>query len=175
MIIKKCIMCGEEKFIDEFSKSKFFKDNHCIVCRSCYEKKINEFKHKHPVIFHNEEKYLKTLARKYDLNMESYYNLLASCKGCCSICGCYNKNIKTPKNIYGGSIKLCCDHDHKTGKIRGFLCWQCNMGLGFLENKYWNDDDNLETLGEAYNYLRKYKELEENGIKDETIITEIYN
>jgi hypothetical protein len=37
--------------------------------------------------------------------------------GACPIC------LKTRR-------KLCCDHDHTTGKIRGWLCSMCNIFLG---------------------------------------------
>ena len=32
------------------------------------------------------------------------------------------------------SRNICCDHDHKTGYIRGVLCRNCNGILGKVEN-----------------------------------------
>jgi hypothetical protein len=57
----------------------------------------------------------------------------------CNIC-----DAPEPK---GG--RLCIDHCHKTGKIRGLLCHKCNRGIGFAK-----DDPNV--LDAAAAYLRKY-------------------
>ena len=35
--------------------------------------------------------------------------------------------------VCGTKEKLVCDHDHKTGKFRGWLCSPCNIKLGHLE------------------------------------------
>jgi hypothetical protein len=44
--------------------------------------------------------------------------------------------------------KWCLDHDHKTNKIRGWLCDQCNTGIGKL-------GDTIEGLEKALKYLQK--------------------
>jgi len=43
---------------------------------------------------------------------------------------------------------ICYDHDHKTGKFRGWICDKCNMAIGLA-------DDNTEILKNMINYLNK--------------------
>jgi hypothetical protein len=38
-------------------------------------------------------------------------------------------------DLCGGVIKIAYDHDHNTGKHRGWLCMKCNTALGLV-----NDD-----------------------------------
>lgn len=54
----------------------------------------------------------------------------------CECCGKPNNNGR----------QLCLDHDHKTGKFRGWLCDLCNTGIGKL-------GDDLEGLDRAIRYL----------------------
>ena len=52
-------------------------------------------------------------------------------RGLCAVCG--NPETSTMKRT--GEIKMLhIDHDHKTGKIRGLLCQDCNMALGHLQD-----------------------------------------
>ena len=44
-----------------------------------------------------------------------------------------------------GAISLHVDHDHRTGRIRGILCFRCNNAIGDLE-----DDPELLTRGAEY-------------------------
>lgn len=48
------------------------------------------------------------------------------------------------------------DHCHSSGKIRDFLCGNCNRGLGQF-------NDNEELMFKAIEYLRKHRELAEEG------------
>ena len=64
-----------------------------------------------------------------------YDRLLEKQDGKCAICNNSDK-------------RLCLDHNHSTGKIRGLLCTRCNRGIGLL-------GDNVETLKNAIEYLQK--------------------
>lgn len=46
---------------------------------------------------------------------------------------------------------LAFDHDHKTGKFRGWLCFPCNSALGLAK-------DNIEILLAMVEYLKKSRE-----------------
>jgi len=47
-----------------------------------------------------------------------------------------------------GRGRLHWDHDHRTGGFRGWLCYRCNIALGFCE-------DNVEILRKLIAYLEK--------------------
>lgn len=44
--------------------------------------------------------------------------------------------------------RICFDHDHNTGKFRGWICLNCNSAIGFVY-------DNPEILIEMIKYLNK--------------------
>lgn len=71
-----------------------------------------------------------------------------------------NKNYKIRKrlrdhpdkpnicSVCGSPGRICFDHNHKTGKFRGWLCSGCNLALG-------NVRDSPETLRKLADYLEK--------------------
>jgi len=58
---------------------------------------------------------------KYRLTEEEYESILKHQGGVCAGCG------EPPRKT-----RLAVDHDHKTGRIRGLLCWLCNRAIGIL-------------------------------------------
>lgn len=63
----------------------------------------------------------------------------------CDCCG------KIP-NIEGKQLgKFCCDHDPVTNEFRGWICKECNTGLGLFS-------DNVEGLQRAIDYLENNKQ-----------------
>ena len=69
-------------------------------------------------------------------------------KPMCKICG---KTVhKAPKNSKDKQNQAVIDHDHKTGKLRGLLCHQCNIGIG-------NFKDDVNILMNAILYLSRGK------------------
>ena len=69
-------------------------------------------------------------------------------KPMCKICG---KTVhKAPKNSKDKQNQAVIDHDHKTGKLRGLLCHQCNVGIG-------NFKDDVNILMNAILYLSRGK------------------
>ena len=61
-------------------------------------------------------------------------------------------HIKTNSNeiVNKSKRRLCVDHCHTTGNVRGLLCDTCNTALGKFR-------DNIDLLNEAIKYLKKYE------------------
>ena len=73
------------------------------------------------------------LRTKYGLTEAAFKRLEDMQEGTCAICH------KRPKG------RLQVDHDHKSGEIRGLLCWRENKGLDYN----WTREKVLS----AYHYL----------------------
>jgi hypothetical protein len=61
-----------------------------------------------------------------------------------------NAPRKKPKycEICGESGQICCDHDHKTGKFRGWICSRCNFAIGHAK-------DSIKILNKLIQYIKK--------------------
>lgn len=79
------------------------------------------------------------LKYKYGIALNVYKALLVQQKYLCAICS-------EPETAKG--YKLSVDHNHKTGIVRGLLCFSCNRGLGYFR-------ENKKYLKNAISYLRK--------------------
>ncbi|MBU0615832.1 MAG: endonuclease VII domain-containing protein [Nanoarchaeota archaeon] len=76
------------------------------------------------------------LKSRYGISFEEYDKMLENQRGLCSIC--FRKS----------KAKLHVDHCHKTDKVRGLLCGNCNRAIGLMK-------DDIEILKNAINYLSK--------------------
>lgn len=132
---KHCGACGEWKPLGDFYADKCRADGLYPTCRRCAaEAKARsraihgnispEYKrawraaNPEKIRRHNRRRQLK----EYGLTEESYAALLMQQDRRCKICAC---------TAEGRALHV--DHDHKTGRIRGLLCTNCNTALGLLK------------------------------------------
>jgi hypothetical protein len=62
----------------------------------------------------------RRLMKAYRLSAEDYQKILDNQKGRCAGC-----------DVHHSERKLLVDHDHKTMRVRGLLCNDCNLTLGW--------------------------------------------
>ena len=119
---KLCIDCNIYKPISEFHKNKKKHLNSvCINCSKIRSKVYHDSHYRY---------------EKYGISKNEFDNMQINQLGKCAIC---NTSILAEGHI---------DHCHKTGKVRGILCGNCNKGLGLF-------DDNVIYLTNAIKYLKK--------------------
>jgi len=162
--MKTCSRCGVRKSRSKFYKHPRSKDglqSYCIPChkeanqasrernrekdreRSARWRANNpqKVKEKRDRYYQKNKEKLNANRRKqhflekYDLLPTELAELQKKSKGHCMIC---RKKVE----------KLCVDHNHRTGEVRGMLCQRCNLALG-----QFNDDPRL--LKSALAYLGK--------------------
>lgn len=73
---------------------------------------------------------------KYGVSQEAFDAMLEEQQQCCPLCSC----------VLDQSASV--DHCHSTGKVRGILCKQCNLGLGLFYDK-------IETFERILVYLKR--------------------
>jgi len=127
---KVCTKCGIDKPLEKFyvaKKGRLGRFAHCKVCH-------NQYRTNNPDHYKQKDRSAH-LRRAYGLDEHGFASILASQDGGCAICG----KLKA---------KMCVDHCHQTGAIRGILCGSCNTAIGNL-------GDNAEGVTRALFYLQK--------------------
>lgn len=111
-----------EKYIEK-SRKYYLQNKEKINIRTTeYRKRVRHTQH------HKDYRRKEWMRNKYGLTPERYNEMHRSQHGLCAICG--NEEITRWR-------RLAVDHDHKTGEIRGLLCFKCNMMLAYFEDGNW--------------------------------------
>ncbi|MFA5349064.1 MAG: endonuclease VII domain-containing protein [Candidatus Paceibacterota bacterium] len=148
---RKCSHCKAVKPLKEFRKYKSKTKRgwaYYVICKPCVKKYIHNYsisnrerRNKRLRIWRkkNPERaklmdHRRHYKNTYGLTIEQVEKMIAKYNGCCYICR---------RKLWKYSI----DHDHKTGKVRGILCYPCNGFLGSI-----NDD--IKILKYIIKYLK---------------------
>ncbi len=107
--------------------------------RETLRERAKGYRMQHPEIKSSPEYRRKHTLKQYNITEDDYNDIFAAQNGKCLICGRHQSEI-------GKSLHI--DHCHKTGKVRGLLCSNCNTAIGLLQ-------DDIENLKCAIMYLNK--------------------
>lgn len=131
---KKCPICGELKERSEYYKWKSRQDGITAYCKECMSRRNKNW------VQENKETFAASMiasSRKtrFGITREDYAQMLVDQNNSCAIC---NKPI---------GWEAAVDHCHKTNKVRGLLCRNCNLGLGGFK-------DDVEIIRKAIAYVK---------------------
>lgn len=143
---KTCNRCLQNKTANEFYRDSGIADGLNTICKTCRNISVSSWRDANREAYNksmrdfraNEREWAKNtdLMRTYGITLEDYNKMAQEQEFVCKIC-------KKPAN---GIRPLAVAHDHKTGKIRGLLCYNCNRVLSLL--------DNTELYDQAKKYLK---------------------
>lgn len=139
-----CSMCKEIKLHKDFHQCKSYKHRrgcayYCKECacansRKTYKQRLNlDYKTE------RDKKKQAYIKRRYGITLQDYLDRIVQQK-VCAICGV--KLSTDDPNVH-------LDHCHKTGKLRSFLCGNCNRGIGSFH-------DDIHKLEKAIQYLNSH-------------------
>lgn len=141
---KYCSSCNSIKDLNEFTINSSKQSGRSSTCRKCRAIKRSQNRAKDNSKFLEYERDPIRLdkqkncrfIRNYGITLEKYENLVDEQQNLCKIC------LK--------NTKLVIDHCHRTGKVRGLLCHNCNVSLGLLK-------ENIKIIQNIINYLKEFK------------------
>lgn len=135
--MKICTKCGvekeESKFGTSLSGGKRWVRPDCFVCNAAAAK---AYRVKHPEKAkiacekwrqdHPHKRLEYSRKAKYGVSLARYSEMLRTQEGRCASCGdLFSDNKKTKPHV---------DHCHSTKKVRGLLCYHCNVGIGLFKD-----------------------------------------
>jgi hypothetical protein len=135
---KVCGRCQQTLPVTSFAKNSAKPDGLQERCRECRAEHHQQTKHLRPKP--SKESKRKWLVTSYGITQEQFEQMLAAQNHTCAICNSPDWGKPSPS----------IDHCHDTGKVRGLLCNNCNLGIGLL-------GDNWQTLSNALNYLERFE------------------
>ncbi|MER6733333.1 endonuclease VII domain-containing protein [Streptomyces puniciscabiei] len=112
---KLCRACGQVKPHSEWHRKHSAPDGLASRCKECRAVQLRQ----------------DHLKRKYGLTEAERDAMIAAQRGLCA--------------IFLAAPPMHVDHCHKTGRVRGVLCFNCNSGLGLLR-----DDPEVVRRAAAY-------------------------
>ena len=133
---KQCSRCNQTLPVFAFGVDRASKDDLSRVCKVCLKEITAEYwKRKPELMAEYSRKYL--MKRLYNITLADYDAMFEDQGGVCAICGL--PEIRR---------RLCVDHNHATGEVRGLLCTICNLAVGTAET---NDMTRVLAYIESYN------------------------
>lgn len=124
-IEKYCPSCKTRKSSDQFHVRSYSSDGLSAWCRACDST--------------GQKKYARRkVLRRYGMDPEQYDRLMEQQGNRCPIC----------ERPFGSGRMPAIDHDHGSGRVRGLLCGECNLGLGKFR-------DDQAALKRAVEYLAR--------------------
>jgi hypothetical protein len=148
--MKPCSICKIEKPLDAFDRRTHAKDGRRAQCRQC--RKEVEYAKRGPLAG-----FANGLRSGYGMSIDDYRGILAHQGGQCAVC---RESLTRP----------VVDHDHKTGRVRGLICFRCNTWLSAFENqafmkaatRYLREHAMLPPPYEFYKNARHFEQLQRN-------------
>lgn len=142
--MKTCTVCNQELDYSHYHNSKVTKDGYGYRCRECDKKARRKYRENNRERF-AESSRRRQLKYKYGISLEEYFSMLELQGDACALCGTGDNKSPGEKRTQNWSV----DHCHKTDRVRGLLCTNCNRGLGLL-------GDTVESLKKAVEYLETH-------------------
>jgi|GEM_PF-1636305 len=109
---------------------KYYKENIKEIRknnRKYYHLNKKEISRKNKEKYNNDPEFkIRIKCVKYKITVDEYKKRLKKQNNKCAIC-------KLPSNLF--NKELFIDHCHLTGKFRGFLCGNCNLGIGYFKDR----------------------------------------
>lgn len=145
-LTKTCTKCSETKLLSCFSPHTRTAGGYRGQCKKCRAAYTLDYRrrtgYKAPNWGHKPGSQAETfrrwkISKRYGISVEQYDQMIADQGGVCAIC-------KKPPTEY--KYRLCVDHCHVTGRVRGVLCVACNTAIGLL-------GDNIGGVLSALQYL----------------------
>src|SRR5262249_9765158 len=98
------------KVIDDFPRNRSGRNGRGAYCKPCHNAKGKET---YTRLYGSTREY--HLRRRYGITVADVDAMIADQGGTCAVC------LGPPEHV---------DHDHKTKRVRGVLCFNCNQALG---------------------------------------------